>query len=126
MSFPKATISGNPCGLSILFFAFPKKRIKRKGSPAAETTPFAEVQNRRGKNSLRSNSLPLHPVPHPAARLSGKGPVIPGYIFPGKEHPGGANIENSRGDGIVLFTDHAASMWLKPHTILPTHRNNSG
>ena len=71
---------GNPCGMGILFFACPKKRTKRKGSPAAETTPFAEVQNRRGKNSLRSNSLPLHPVPHPAARPSGKGPVSPGYI----------------------------------------------
>ena len=49
----------------------------RKGSPAAETAPFVGVRNRRGKNSLRSNSLPLHPVPHPAARLSGKGPHRP-------------------------------------------------
>jgi hypothetical protein len=37
------------------------------------------VGNRRGKNSLRSNSLPLHPVPHLAARLSANGPpIVPG------------------------------------------------
>jgi len=64
----------SPCGRGILFFACPKKRNKRKGSPAAETTPFAKVQNRRGNNSLRSNSLPLHPVPRLAARLSANGP----------------------------------------------------
>ncbi len=56
------------------FFSCPKKRNKRKGSPVAETTPFAKVRNRRGNNSLRSNSLPLHPVPHLAARLSANGP----------------------------------------------------
>jgi len=63
------------------FLCVPKEKKRRvvcatplrKGSPAAETTPFVEVWNRRGKNSLRSDSLPLHPVPHPAARLSGKG-----------------------------------------------------
>ena len=65
---------GNPCGLPILFFACPKKRNKRKGSPAAETAPFAKVRNRRGNNSLRSNSLPLHPIPRLAARLSANGP----------------------------------------------------
>ena len=45
----------------VLFFACPKKRTKRKGSPAAETTPVDGLRNRRGKNSLRSNSLPLFP-----------------------------------------------------------------
>ena len=45
----------------VLFFACPKKRTKRKGSPAAETTPVDGLRNRRGKNSLRSNSLPLSP-----------------------------------------------------------------
>ena len=63
----------------VLFFACPKKRTKRKGSPAAETTPVDGLRNRRGKNSLRSNSLPLFPVPHPAARLSAKGLLF----FPG-------------------------------------------
>ena len=67
----------NPCELLILFFACPKKRTKRKGSRATETTPFAEVWNRRGKNSLRSNSLPLHPAPNLAARLSGNGNAAP-------------------------------------------------
>ena len=64
----------NPYVLPILFFACPKKRTKRKGSRATETTPAAKVRNRRGKNSLRSNSLPLHPVPALAARLSDNGP----------------------------------------------------
>ncbi len=64
----------SPCGRGILFFACPKKRNKRKGSPAAETAPFAKVRNRRGNNSLRSNSLPLHPVPRLAARRSANGP----------------------------------------------------
>ena len=45
----------------VLFFACPKKRTKRKGSPAAETTPVDGLRNRRGKNSLRSDSLPLFP-----------------------------------------------------------------
>ena len=45
----------------VLFFACPKKRTKRKGSPAAETTPVDGLRNRRGKNSLRSDSLPLSP-----------------------------------------------------------------
>ena len=49
----------SPCGRGILFFACPKKRTKRKGSCVAETTPFDDLWNRRGKNSLRSNSLPL-------------------------------------------------------------------
>ena len=43
------------------FFSCPKKRTKRKGSPVAETTPADGLRNRRGKNSLRSNSLPLSP-----------------------------------------------------------------
>jgi hypothetical protein len=45
----------------------------RNGSQAAENDPFVKVRNRRGKNSLRSNSLPLDPVPDLAARLSGNG-----------------------------------------------------
>ncbi len=67
------TTTGNPCGLPILFFLCPKKRTKRKGSQAAETTPFGKVRNRRGKNSRRSDRLPLHPAPDLAARLSGNG-----------------------------------------------------
>ena len=60
------TLQRHPDGLvpspgGVLFFACPKKRTKRKGSPAAETTPVAGLRNRRGKNSLRSNSLPLFP-----------------------------------------------------------------
>ena len=51
----------DPLPGGVLFFACPKKRTKRKGSPAAETTPVAGLRNRRGKNSLRSNSLPLVP-----------------------------------------------------------------
>ena len=49
----------------VLFFACPKKRTKRKGSPAAETTPVDGLRNRRGKNSLRSDSLPLFPCSAP-------------------------------------------------------------
>ena len=60
------TLQRHPDGLvpspgGVLFFACPKKRTKRKGSPAAETTPVGGLRNRRGKNSLRSNSLPLFP-----------------------------------------------------------------
>jgi hypothetical protein len=59
----------DPSPGGVLFFACPKKRTRRvvcatplrKGSPAAETTPVDELRNRRGKNSLRSNSLPLFP-----------------------------------------------------------------
>ena len=51
----------DPLPGGVLFFACPKKRTKRKGSPAAETTPVDGLRNRRGKNSLRSNSLPLVP-----------------------------------------------------------------
>ena len=51
----------DPLPGGVLFFACPKKRTKRKGSPAAETTPVDGLRNRRGKNSLRSNSLPLFP-----------------------------------------------------------------
>ena len=68
------TLQRHPDGIDpspggVLFFACPKKRTRRvvcatplrKGSPAAETTPVDELRNRRGKNSLRSNSLPLFP-----------------------------------------------------------------
>ena len=61
---PDAPASPNrqhPLPGGVLFFACPKKRTKRKGSPAAETTPVDGLRNRRGKNSLRSNSLPLSP-----------------------------------------------------------------
>ena len=51
----------DPLPGGVLFFACPKKRTKRKGSPAAETTPADGLRNRRGKNSLRSDSLPLFP-----------------------------------------------------------------
>jgi hypothetical protein len=70
-----------PEGAAFFSLRAQRKRIKRKGSPAAETAPAAEPRNRRGKNSLRSNSLPLHPVPHPTARLSGKGPHCPRTHF---------------------------------------------
>ena len=68
------TLQRHPDGLvpspgGVLFFACPKKRTRRvvcatplrKGSPAAETTPVDGLRNRRGKNSLRSDSLPLSP-----------------------------------------------------------------
>ena len=69
---PDAPASPNrqhPSPGGVLFFACPKKRTRRvvcatplrKGSPAAETTPVDGPRNRRGKNSLRSNSLPLFP-----------------------------------------------------------------
>ena len=69
---PDAPASPNrqhPSPGGVLFFACPKKRTRRvvcatplrKGSPAAETTPVDGLRNRRGKNSLRSNSLPLFP-----------------------------------------------------------------
>ena len=69
---PDAPASPNrqhPSPGGVLFFACPKKRTRRvvcatplrKGSPAAETTPVAGLRNRRGKNSLRSDSLPLVP-----------------------------------------------------------------
>ena len=69
---PDAPASPNrqhPSPGGVLFFACPKKRTRRvvcatplrKGSPAAETTPVDGVRNRRGKNSLRSDSLPLVP-----------------------------------------------------------------
>ena len=81
----------------VLFFACPKKRTRRvvcatplrKGSPAAETTPVDELRNRRGKNSLRSNSLPLFPVPHPAARLSAKGLFSSPETHPAPNRPPG-------------------------------------
>mgnify|MGYP006974893329 CR=1 FL=1 len=53
------TKQGVPSPGGILFFVCPKKRIKRNGSPSAETAPVVELRNRRGKNSLRSNSSPL-------------------------------------------------------------------
>ena len=68
------TLQRHPDGIApspggVLFFACPKKRTRRvvcatplrKGSPAAEKTPVAGLRNRRGKNSLRSDSLPLSP-----------------------------------------------------------------
>ena len=68
------TLQRHPDGIApspggVLFFACPKKRTRRvvcatplrKGSPAAETTPVDGLRNRRGKNSLRSDSLPLVP-----------------------------------------------------------------
>jgi len=62
-----------------------KKRTKRKGSHAAETTPVAKARNRRGKNSLRSDSLPLHPAPDLAARPSDDGATHPEYPQPNQE-----------------------------------------
>ena len=62
----------------------------RKGSQATETTPVAKARNRRGKNSLRSNSLPLHPAPDLAARLSGNGPLRPRtHLSQSKKSPAG-------------------------------------
>jgi len=50
-----------------------KKVTKENGSPAALTTPVVALRNRRGENSLRSNSSPLFPVAEPAARQGGNG-----------------------------------------------------
>jgi hypothetical protein len=63
------------------FLCQPKEKKRRvvcatplqKGSQATENAPFGKVRNRRGKNSLPSNRLPLHPAPDLAARLSGNG-----------------------------------------------------
>ena len=75
------------------FLCVPKEKKRRvvcatplrKGSQSAETTPVTKARNRRDKQrvglsnrrSLRSNSLPLHPAPDLAARLSGNGPLRP-------------------------------------------------
>ncbi len=107
---------GNPCRLPILFFACPKKRTKRKGSHATETTPVAKARNRRGKQrvdgsnrrSLRSDSLPLHPAPTLAARLSDDGPYTRPPFFQKikKIRPVGLSNPKSRflpGSGFLGF-----------------------
>ena len=49
------------------------------------------------KNSLRSNSLPLHPVPRLAERLSANGPPsCPNYPRRNKPQPGGAQVRGHR------------------------------
>jgi len=50
-----------------------QKKDQKNGSHAALTAPVDALRNRRGKNSLRSNSLPLFPVAEPAARQGGNG-----------------------------------------------------
>ena len=75
----------------VLFFACPKKRTKRKGSPAAETTPIDGLRNRRGKNSLRSNSLPLYPGSAPRRPAQRQRAVF----FPG--NPSGLEPSSWRG-----------------------------
>ena len=78
----------------VLFFACPKKRTKRKGSPAAETTPVDGLRNRRGKNSLRSDSLPLVPgsAPRRPAQRQ-RAVVLPRKpILPRTVRPGGASL----------------------------------
>ena len=62
-----------PAGFPFFFLRAQRKEPKKRAAKAAEKTPSVKVRNRRGKNSLRSNSLPLHPVPDLVARLSGNG-----------------------------------------------------
>ena len=96
------TLQRRPDGIApspggVLFFACPKKRTRRvvcatplrKGSPAAETTPVDGVRNRRGKNSLRSDSLPLVPGSAPRrpaqrqrAVVLPRKPVLPRTVLP--------------------------------------------
>ena len=82
-------ITPSPGG--VLFFACPKKRTKRKGSPAAETTPVDGLRNRRGKNSLRSDSLPLFPGSAPRRPAQRQRAVF----FPG--NPSGLEPSSWRG-----------------------------
>ena len=63
----------SPSSGGVLFFACPKKRTKRKGSPAAETTPVAGLRTGGAKTRCAQTVCPFFPVPHPAARLSAKG-----------------------------------------------------
>ncbi len=81
----------DPSPGGVLFFACPKKRTKRKGSPAAETTPIDGLRNRRGKNSLRSNSLPLYPGSAPRRPAQRQRAVF----FPG--NPSGLEPSSWRG-----------------------------
>ena len=84
----------DPSPGGVLFFACPKKRTKRKGSPAAETTPIDGLRNRRGKNSLRSDSLPLFPgsAPRRPAQRQ-RAVVLPRKpILPRTVRPGGASL----------------------------------
>ena len=61
---------------------------KRVGLPNWRSTPFAKV---------RSNSLPLHPVPHLAARLSANGlPSCPDKSQRNKSQSGGADVRGEQ------------------------------
>ena len=62
-----------PAGAEALFFAPPKKSTQKKGGPegaaryliykaASQPCPCASRENRRMRNSLRSNKRMLHPV----------------------------------------------------------------
>ena len=59
----------DPSPGGVLFFACPKKRTKRKGSPAAETTPVDGLRNRRGQRptswqgSMGARIMPAIPPP---------------------------------------------------------------
>ncbi len=74
-AFTKEQDQAIPAGFPFFSLRAQRKRTKRKGSQATETTPVTKARNRRGKNSLRSDSLPLHPLPDLADRLSGNGPL---------------------------------------------------
>lgn len=104
----------------VLFFACPKKRTKRKGSPAAETAPADGVRNRRGKNSLRSNSLPLFPCSAPRrpaqrqrAVFHPRKPILPRITLSAGPAP---HLTAGNSEGIVATLERG-----NDHT-LPRHR----
>lgn len=111
-------IAPSPGG--VLFFACPKKRTKRKGSPAAETTPVDGLRNRRGKNSLRSDSLPLFPCSAPRrpaqrqrAVFHPRKPILPRITLSAGPAP---HLTAGNSEGIVATLERG-----NDHT-LPRHR----
>ncbi len=111
LSFKIKHLPAIPAGFPFFSLRAQRKRTKRKGSQAAETTPFVKAWNRRGKNSLRSNSSPLPPAPDLAARLSGNGANRPRTpLSPSKKSLAGRARVSSFCWSYLVFVMHVRGM----------------
>ena len=128
MRKPDSTITGNPCGLPILFFACPKKRSAVWSAPHRYERAARPLRRPRpsrpgtgGANSglacptgarFAQTVCPLYPVPDTPPGSAAMAPLVPEHIFSIKEVPGGASIFFSRSCCCLLSFPRSA--WERP------------
>ena len=103
---------GSPCGGAFFSLRAQRKESKERAARPLRLPRSPRCGTGRAKTRCAQTICPFAPVPHPTARLSGKGPIIPEWFL--------SNLTTSRrGERFWELVSFFCSNWLLLLSFLP-------